>query len=107
MGFDKSFLPVNLVLIGVSIYIWYPLVSIWIIIPIALVLAVLSIDPIGGQFLCVFIVIILMGIGMGLREKRGDESNSEPESEKTITSPSDAQGGLTPDHSNVPGVFIK
>ena len=103
MGFDKSFLLGNLVMIGVSIYIWYPLVSLWIIIPIALVLAVLSIDPFAGQYLCLLILVILMCIGITLREKRGSEPDTKPESEKTLSNPSSS---LTSDHSIAPGVFI-
>ena len=106
MGFDKSFLLGNLVMIVVLIYIWYPLVSLWIIIPIALVLAVLSIDPFAGQYLCLLILIILMCLGISLREKRGSEPDTKPEPENTLSNLSNTSSSRTSDHSIAPGVFI-
>ncbi len=90
MGFDKSFLPFNLVLIGVAGFIWSQLVTLWVVVPIAFVLALLALDPLMGQYLCVAILAMLIGIGMG----RSSDQDAKPESNTpSVNSSANPSGG--------------
>ena len=67
MAFDHGFgkiLPVNLLMIVGNVYLWSPIVSLWIVVPAAIVFLLFSLDKYTGMFVCVFVLPILLGIGM-------------------------------------------
>jgi hypothetical protein len=64
MAFDENkLLPVNIVLICATAFIWSKIVPLWLVIPAVLFLFVIALDNLTGQYVCPLAVILLVGLG--------------------------------------------
>ena len=72
MGFDqhlKTLVPVSLLMIVGNVYVWSQIVTLWIVVPVAFFLLVLSLDIFGWLFISVFVQAILLGTGLGIFDR--------------------------------------
>ncbi len=69
MGFDQHFktlIPISILMIVGNVSLWSQIVSLWIVVPVAVLLLALNLDKYGGMFVSVFVQVILLATGLGI-----------------------------------------
>ena len=69
MGFDqhgKTLVPARFLMIAGNAYLWSQIVSLWIVVPVAIVFFLLALDIFAGVFLTLVAQVILLGTGLAI-----------------------------------------
>ena len=69
MGFDQHFktlVPGTFLMIIGNVYLWSQIVSLWIVVPAAIVFLIITLDIFAGVFLSLFAQVILLGTGLAV-----------------------------------------